>query len=62
MTTTKWVTSTFCSDAACVEVAPLSDGVAVRDGKNRHKEALKFERRQWVAFLDGIRAGEFEVL
>jgi len=62
MTTTKWVKSTFCSDAACVEVAPLAGEVAVRDGKNRQQEALKFERRGWDTFLDGIRAGEFEAL
>jgi hypothetical protein len=62
MSTTKWVKSTFCSDAACVEVAPLSDGVAVRDGKNRRRTALKFERPGWDAFLDGVRRGEFEAL
>ncbi len=47
---------------ACVEVAPLADGVAVRDSKDRDGPVLSFTAAEWVAFLDGARNGEFDLL
>ena len=45
----------------CVEVAVNLPGiVAVRDSKDRSGAALVFTRREWAAFLDGLRAGEFD--
>jgi hypothetical protein len=43
----------------CVEVAHLAGGaVAVRDSKNRDREALRFTADEWSAFRRGIEAGE----
>lgn len=39
----------------CVEVAPVSHVVAVRDSKNPHAEALGFSRQEWRAFAARVR-------
>lgn len=46
----------------CVEVAVNLPGVvAVRDTKDRAGAALVFTHREWRAFLDGVRNGEFDL-
>jgi hypothetical protein len=46
----------------CVEAAFLADGrVAIRDSKNRAGPALVYTRREWDAFLEGAKDGEFDV-
>ena len=46
---------------ACVEVAGLAAGVAVRDSKDRSGPVLLIAAAGWAAFVDGIRAGEFDL-
>jgi hypothetical protein len=44
-----------------VEVAPLPDGGAVvRDTKDRSREPLIFDRREWADFISGVKHGEFD--
>jgi hypothetical protein len=46
----------------CVEVAVNLPGiVAVRDTKDRQGAALVFTDAEWVAFLAGVREGEFDL-
>ena len=46
----------------CVEVADNVPGiVAVRDSKDRAGGTLVFTPAQWATFLDGVRAGEFDL-
>jgi Domain of unknown function (DUF397) len=46
----------------CVEVAANLPGiVAVRDSKNRAGGTLVFTSSAWTAFLDGVRAGDFDL-
>ncbi len=45
---------------ACVEVADLDGGRAVRDSKNPTGPALVFTAADWVAFTAGVHAGEFD--
>jgi hypothetical protein len=40
----------------CVEVAPLRDGVAVRDSKNPSGPVLRFSANDWQAFVSNIKA------
>lgn len=48
-------------NAACVEVADLADGDRlVRDSKDPRSGHLRFTSQEWRAFLDGVRAGEFD--
>ena len=44
----------------CVEVTELGDGVvAVRDSNNPGRPYLRFTASEWVAFVAGVRDGEF---
>lgn len=56
-----WRKSTLSSANGCVEVAVVDNQVAVRDSKNPAGPVLMFSPREWVAFIGGIRAGEFDL-
>ncbi|WP_433501504.1 DUF397 domain-containing protein [Sphaerimonospora sp. CA-214678] len=45
----------------CVEVAWISDGIAVRDSKDPEGPKLLFTTGEWEAFLDGVKGGEFDL-
>ena len=45
---------------ACVEIADLDGGHAVRDSKNPTGPALTFTAAEWTAFTTGVRADEFD--
>ena len=55
----KWVKSTRCSAATCVEVAKVGDEYLVRDSKQPQVAPLSFTESEWVAFVEGVAAGEF---
>jgi hypothetical protein len=46
-----------------VEVSPSDDAthVGVRDSKDEGGPVLEFDRKTWGAFLDGVRAGTFDL-
>lgn len=46
---------------SCVEVAACSCHVRVRDSKDPTGPVLTFTRDEWAAFIDGARAGEFDL-
>jgi hypothetical protein len=56
-----WRRSSFCRDGNCIEVASESDceDVLVRSSLARAL-TLRFTRSEWVAFVAGVRAGEFD--
>jgi len=57
-----WITSSFCNNSACVQVALLPDGmVAIRDAKNTAGPAHVFDREEWAAFITGVKAGDFDL-
>jgi predicted secreted Zn-dependent protease len=45
----------------CVEVAITSEGVAVRDTKDRSKPAHTYTHAEWDAFVGGVKDGEFDL-
>lgn len=46
----------------CVEVARNLPGiVAVRDSKDRSGPVLAFTPAEWLAFVSGVRDGEFDL-
>jgi hypothetical protein len=58
----RYTKSTFSGDGACVEVRLLDDGiVALRDSKDTSKPPHLFSRPEWIAFVAGVRAGEFDL-
>ena len=58
----RWFTSSYSGNGGqCVEVATnLPRVVPVRDTKDRADGTLAFASAQWVAFVDGVKAGEFD--
>jgi hypothetical protein len=58
-TVPQWQKSSYCGTNACVEVAQTSDAILVRDSKNPQVAPLSFTADEWVAFVKGVKAGEF---
>ena len=70
----RWRKSTFSGDNGgnCVEVAELTSGlestrpghddtlIAVRDSKDPDGPKLLFTPAEWDAFLNGVKANEFD--
>lgn len=44
----------------CVEIATLSDAIAVRDSKDPAGPALLFRTESWRAFAAGVAEGRFD--
>jgi uncharacterized protein DUF397 len=54
-----WRKSSYSSDSGnCVEVAPTSGVVAVRDSKDPDGPVLWFGADTWRRFVDAVRTGE----
>lgn len=58
----EWKKSSFSLDTGCVEVVqPVVGNVMVRDSKNPDGPVLVFTSHEWAAFVNGVRAGEFDL-
>jgi len=58
-----WRRASRCSNSGCVEVLITEHWVVVRDSKRLPDlSALIFDHEEWQAFLDGVKAGEFDLL
>jgi len=58
----KWFKSTRSgANGSCVEVAITPTAVAVRDTKDRDGGTQVYTRDEWVAFVSGVKAGEFDL-
>jgi hypothetical protein len=55
-----WRRSSRCEAGACLEVKRVGPGVAMRDAKAAGGPVLVFRRPAWEAFVEGVRAGDFE--
>lgn len=50
------------SGGSCVEALRLEDGdVVVRDSKNPEGGVLRYTPAEWVAFIAGVKDGEFDL-
>ncbi len=57
----QWRKSTFSDNAGnCVEVARSGDWTFVRDTKDRAGGTQAYTSGEWLAFLAGVKAGEFD--
>jgi len=59
-----WRKSSFSggSGGNCVEVTELTDGwIAVRNSKNPAGPEIVYTAAEWDAFLEGVKAGEFDL-
>jgi hypothetical protein len=60
-----WRTSTKSANAGgqCVEAGPVKDGsgrVAVRHSLDPAGPVITYTREEWIAFVSGVREGEFD--
>ncbi|MFH9372826.1 DUF397 domain-containing protein [Streptomyces anulatus] len=64
LTSAPWRKSSFSGDqGACVEAAPLRDGrIAMRNSNNPGAGTVFFTRTEMEAWLQGVKAGEFDDL
>ncbi|MGI9000895.1 MAG: DUF397 domain-containing protein [Pseudonocardia sp.] len=61
----EWRSSSYSGDegdtGGCVEVAMLPDGgVALRDSNDRDGQIHVYTAAEWIAFVKGVHAGEFD--
>jgi hypothetical protein len=56
-----WRKSSVSATGDCVEVAHRDQSVFVRDSKQRLPHILEFTTSEWLAFISGVRAGEFDL-
>jgi hypothetical protein len=59
-TRTIWRKSTASETSGCVEVAFAAHGVLVRQSHDPSGPTLTFTKREWAAFVAGVRNGEFD--
>ena len=58
--TAAWEKSSASGGDSCVEVARTAEFIWVRDSNAPDGPTLGFSRADWVAFLTGVRRGEFD--
>jgi hypothetical protein len=56
-----WRKSSHSGQTNCLEVRQASGGVEVRDSKHPGGAVLTFTRDEWLAFVAGAKAGEFDL-
>jgi hypothetical protein len=56
-----WRVSSFSGGGDCVEWKVGGGIVEVRDSKNSSSASLVFTRSEWLAFVDGVKAGEADL-
>ena len=56
-----WHKSVHSHDNGCVEVAFVNEHVAIRDSKDPSGPTLVFTPLEWIAFLGGVRDGQFNL-
>lgn len=62
--TARWVKSSASSgNGTCVEAASVKeDEVLVRNSRDPEGPIVAFTKAEWVAFLAGVKAGEFDAI
>ena len=57
----EWRKASGCGpNGPCVEVAEEGPAVLVRDSKRASGPYLGFTHDEWVTFIEGVKAGEFD--
>jgi hypothetical protein len=49
------------NNGQCTEVRDRGDAIDVRDSKNPDGPVLTFTPAEWGAFVEGVKAGEFDL-
>ncbi|MEY9889715.1 hypothetical protein ABIA35_000245 [Catenulispora sp. MAP12-49] len=55
--------SVSAANGACVETASVrADELLVRNSRDPEGPVLSFTKAEWVAFVAGVKAGEFDAI
>jgi Domain of unknown function (DUF397) len=57
-----WRVALACNGGACIQVAPYGNQIVIGDSKNPAGPGLTYSRSEWLAFVDGARRGDFDIL
>ena len=49
-------------NGACVEVAPASGKILIRDSKDQSGPIIQYSASSWQAFLGGAKKGQFDLI
>jgi hypothetical protein len=49
-----------CNNGACVEVAPVSGRILIRDSMDRNGPVMRYSGRSWYVFLADAKTGRFD--
>jgi hypothetical protein len=62
--TTRWIKSSASTgNGACVETTSIKeDEILVRNSRDHEGPVLSFTKAEWVAFVAGVKAGEFDAI
>jgi len=55
-----WRTATMSTGGDCVQVGSNAGQVLVRHSKHPGGPVIFYTRREWAAFIDGVKKGEFD--
>jgi len=56
-----WQKSSRCGSNACAEVAVDGMAVHLRNSQDPVAQRLVFSHEEWTSFVEGVKAGEFDV-
>lgn len=57
----EWKKSSYSgSQGSCVEIKMTDERVLVRDTKNRDGGTQNYTHAEWIAFVKGVKDGEFD--
>jgi hypothetical protein len=55
-----WNKSSFCATSTCVQVGLTTTGCVMVTGTDS-SEVLLFDEDEWIAFIKGVKNGEFDL-
>jgi hypothetical protein len=60
----RWIKSSASNgNGSCVETASIRpDEILVRNSRDPEGPVLSFTKQEWVAFVAGVKAGEFDAI
>lgn len=56
-----WHKSSFCASGECVEVAQQQNGMIVLRDSRQPRGGVRYTAEEWQAFINGVKAGEFDL-
>lgn len=55
-----WRVARHCDGGSCIRVAPHKGMIVIGDTKNPDGPVLSYSHDEWLAFVKGIRQGDFD--